>query len=444
MINFNLPEGYEWVDTSASQFNNALDKLINTKDDLLILGPGGTGKSLLLELTYQMLKVDYTVAVLAPTGIAASNLANKGVVASTLNSFFEVAPVDLYERVVEASVAKQNIIESVDIIIIDEVSMITPAMFDHMGWLLRTIRRKRLRFILFGDVLQLPPVVDLNKPAVRDYYHDYYNYGTNFFDSIFFRGMTYELKYIVLNKIYRQSDTSFQNILNRIRLGKTTFNDLSIINSRVVKPTDYIKSHPKMLYLASTNSRVADLNTVYTNMFKDKPSMTYRSVSTGTMDKGYEDEITIYLGQQVMCTANNKPNGYQNGTIGIVKELKPDYVYIEKINGDIACVTTNTWIDHELDYDFNTKKVKINRPGTYTFMACKPAFASTIHKAQGLTLDYAYLDLVNWTPVAGVYLALSRCRTLNGLGLMRPISLRDIKVDSKAVKFYEDVVSRAF
>ena len=429
------------IDLSDAVFKQAYEMIEDPLcPNLFITGGGGCGKSIILEHYYKYLTSQkMNIAVICPTGVAASLLTEKGVYAKTIHSLFLLPPQPLFEKVLHMPKERQNLIKNLDYLLIDEVSMFSPSLFDHMWWILTNVRFTG-KIIMFGDIAQLPPVVNLTDPITHDYYMAQ-NYIQNEHDlPLFLNSKAYKTispQIIMLNKIYRQEQQEFISILKRIRLGKQTDEDLELINSRVVSKRDFYSEHPNMLYLSSVNSIVNRINNEYNKSFKNAKYMDYKSQSEGSLKKEVEDVIRIYEGQQIMCTHNNSENGYQNGMLGIVVSVEEDCLYIKDRNEKTIKVERDTWSDFRIEYDQKKNEVKIFETGTYNQIAAKPAFASTIHKAQGLTLDYAYLDLSSsFIPPHSIYLALSRCRTLQGLGLSRPIRHSDITVDSQVARFY--------
>lgn len=434
------------IDLSDSVFKNAYEMIDDPlSPNLFITGGGGTGKSIILEHYYKTLTYrKFKTAVVCPTGVAASILTEKDVYAKTIHSLFLLPPQPLFEKTIDMPREKRRLLKNLDYLLIDEVSMIPPSLFDHMGWILREVGFKG-KVIMFGDVAQLSPVVNLSNDAILDYYlSEHYISSSDeipqFYDSKYYKELS--PKIILLNKIYRQEGQEFASILKRIRLGEESDEDLEIINSRVIPRNEFYEDHPNMLYLSSVNSIVNRINARYNASFVGHPYMEYVSISEGSLKKDEEEVIRIYEGQQIMCTHNNAENGYQNGTMGIVEKVEENCLYIRNHNDELVKVERETWEDFKLEYDMKNHEVKILETGVYNQIAAKPAFASTIHKAQGLTLDYVYLDLSSsFIPPASVYLALSRCRTLSGLGLSRPIRHSDIVVDKKVVDFYKNLLN---
>lgn len=429
---------WSWVETGSDKFSAALDAILNTEDNLLIFGPGGTGKSILLKIAFDHFQ---NVLVMGPTGISAANLSTDGVPATTIHSALKIPPVSVYNQIKHSHEAKR-LMTRAKLILIDEVSMINASLMD---FVLKATRLAsdyvKPRIILFGDIFQLPPVRSDDIYAISKYFERIYDNKYFFFNARIYN--KFKFKTIHLNEIYRQKDPVFKNALNRIRLGICNEEDLKLINTRVVDKQKFLDEHPFVLYLASTNKTVNKLNAEYTSRPEFNKKIQYKAIIKDDFDiwnyPGLEEVITIAKGQQVMCTANNSEGGYQNGTIGIVEEVFEDMVRIRKQDGVSVYVIRQIWDKFEYKLDEKTDSISYKSIGSCTQIACKPAFAVTFHKSQGLTLDSIFIDLSSpFVPESGVYLALSRCRTLEGIGLSRPITMDDIKVSAEALEFMLD------
>lgn len=429
----------ENLDLSDFNFKMAYNALEDSSANLFITGGAGTGKSVILtSFYYRLLKRRKNVVVASPTGVSANMLHDKGIPATTLHSLFQLAPHPIFEEKIKLNESKKKVLRKLDCLLIDEISMVSPSLFDHIAWILDEVGFKG-RVILFGDPLQLSPVVRLDDQNVLDYYisHNYIKHSDEhpqFYSSLAYKLLNFEV--YPLTTIYRQENEDFALVLSHIRKGEETKEDLEFINKRVIRFKDYYEKDKNMLYLASTNERVNKVNNAYERQFTDKEYMCFTSESNGSMKKDEEDTIKIYKGEQVMCLHNNTEEDYQNGTLGIVKDFDKESVIIES-NGERKRIVYETWTDYKVKYDRKTRLVNVEKCGTFTQIGCKPTFATTIHKAQGLTLDNVFVDLSSsFIPIASVYLALSRVRTIEGLGISRAITKHDIKVDENVKDFY--------
>ena len=432
-----LDKKWDWVDKSSKDFSKALDLMLNTDENLFIFGPGGVGKSILLRIAYDVFP---NALVLGPTGVSAANLVSDGVPATTIHSALKIPPVSIFDKNSKINVDAMRLVASASVILIDEISMVNASMMDYMLKMFLKAKATKPRVILFGDLFQLPPVVDSSDPKIRKYFARKYNGGYFFFNAMFYK--IYKFNVIHLNEIYRQKDPIFKTALNNIRLGLPTSEDLSLINTRVVNKTKFLKEHELMLYLASTNRVVNELNAEYSARPEFDTKMTYEAITKGnfniTKNSNADPVVKIAVGQQVMCIFNNKIQGYQNGTMGKVISIFPERVIIQKNNGERLNVVRETWQNYELAID-KEGNLKYQVTGSCEQIACKPAFSVTMHKSQGLTLESVFIDLSsNFIPEAGIYLALSRCTSLEGIGLSRSISDTDIKINSESLEFFAE------
>lgn len=434
---------WSWVETESEGFSNALDKIFNTDENLFILGAGGVGKSILLKIVYDHFP---NCLVLSSTGISASNLSVDGVPATTVHSALGLPPIELYNslRPTENAV---NLMTKTKLILIDEVSMIPASLMDYILMVSRySSDFVKPRVIMFGDIFQLPPIKPKD-PEVKKYYEKHYDGNYFFFNSKRFNKMKF--KTIHLTEVHRQKDQEFVEALNRIRVGLASDEDIEMINTRVISDKEkFLEDNPMTLYLATTNRQVNHLNDEYSRKFSDFRN--YFCEINGNVDlKDFPnvlESVRIAEGQQVMCLANNWEAGYQNGTLGIVEKVFPERVLIRMTSGQRTFVEFHSWKKYEYKYDEEKDEVTHVEVGSMTQIGCKPAFAVTFHKSQGLSLDSIIVDLSSsFVPESGVYLALSRCRTLEGIGLTRPITQFDIKVNPEALEFLaENYVEELF
>lgn len=439
---FNLPLGFDWVVTSDPEFHNALTMILKTHHNLFINGPAGTGKTVLIQLAYKMLKG--SVLPIATTGISASQLSDKGVPAATIHSGLQLEAHDIYSvNYTGRQREKETIalLENIDVILIEEVGMCSSSLFDEIGKLVKIAERRRkkpIRIICFGDVLQLPPVVRDSDKTIKMYYQKEYNGNIFFFNSHFYREANFFL--VDLRTIYRQSDDSFQNILNRLRLDCAEESDFEVLNRQVTDLDEFRKRNSLSLILAPKVNTVRELNLRYGKPKNSRGCMIYSAVANEGFDWGeaglVEEVVTIWEGQQVMCIYNDEERLFQNGTLGIVEEIFEDSVLIRRRDDRTVLVKKHKWIQWDYSYDSETGEVEPVERGHVVQIGCKPAVASTIHKSQGLTLDSVYLYLKDgWIPNSGVYLGLSRCRSLEGIGISRPLSQKDIFVLDEPFNF---------
>jgi len=455
MSSISLPAGFEWVQLNPD-LEKVLHYLYNTKEHLNIIGPAGTGKSTILKMIASDTKHFGNTVVLASTGVSAVNISSEGIKGSTIHSFFKIPPYTIYSP----NNCKTHddlipIIRSIDTILIDEISMVNASLFDFIIELLikyNGTRKNIPRLILFGDILQLPPVINDNDKSIKEYFNTLYGNNIMYFNSRSFSD--FHFKTVHLNTIYRQADTSFQNILNRIRLGTYTDTDLAIINSHVIPEIDFYSENEMFLYLCAYNKKVDEINAmeleINPNIQKD-----YVANISGIVDSEILNNIpklvSLKNGLQIMCLRNDNEKRYVNGTMGIVERMYDNYVEVRLPNNDIIEVVRYDWDIYNYTVEHNTtqnvNKVDTNsvsvipsRVGVINQLAVKGAKAISIHKSQGKTIDTAYIDFgyKAFAP-SMVYVGLSRLTSLDGLGLFRKIKKTDIMLNIESLKFLETI-----
>lgn len=418
-----------------AQFLHALQIMEETDKNVFITGRAGTGKSTLLQHFRNTTKKN--IAVLAPTGVAAVNA--KG---QTIHSFFGFKPDVTPDLVKRMRPTEKVIYKKLDAIVIDEVSMVRADLMDCIDGFLRIYGKSKtrpfggLQMIFIGDLYQLPPVVTSRDEAIfKSLYKSPY-----FFDSMVFCN-GFDMQFIELEKVYRQRDDRFLNILNAIRNNSVTDEDLAVINTRYIP--DFHDDKGFYIYLTTTNDIAASINTKRLADLKGK-EYTYQGMIEG--DFNINDlptglEITIKVGAQVMLLNNDSMGRWINGSIGKVAGIEktqgePDAIRVQLQNGEIVDVMPYTWGMYEFYYDKKAQAVISNVVGTFTQYPLKLAWAVTIHKGQGLTFDKLIIDIGRGTFSHGqLYVALSRCTSLEGIVLKRPIAKKHIFMDQRVVDF---------
>jgi energy-coupling factor transporter ATP-binding protein EcfA2 len=443
-MNIPLPKGYEFVDLSNETYSYTLNKILWSSDNLNIIGCAGSGKSTLLKLACKLLKQKgENVVLLSSTGIAAVNIASPDSPAVTLHSFFKIKPLDV--NPIESITTVGNlypVINKVDVFIIDETSMVSAALFDYVIELVKAYKDHNMsrmpRFILFSDILQLAPVIS-NDKEVQEYYKYSYQGNVFFFNSVAFQDLGF--KTIQLNYIFRQKDSFFQEILNRIRIGAQTNEDLAILNGFYCKEMDFAEKHDIYMNIFNINKSVNDLNESYLRTFTTKGE-TYYSFVSGRFDMSraasLQDRVSIKEGMQILCLKNNWSNGYQNGSIGQVDKVFKDNFNATLDNGNEVTVVREKWEQYSYNKD-EKGNIQPAVTGTFEQIGAKPCAALTTHRSQGQTFNSLYYDAGKFTPEAIVYVALSRLRTIEGLGLKRPLKHSDIKVSKEVLDFLDKV-----
>lgn len=406
------------LDTENREQQKAFDIVANTNNCLFITGKAGTGKTTFVKRLLE--EVNKNFLVLAPTGIAALAVGGQ-----TIHSFFGF-PLDVIGPHTHLSISpiQKDILEKVDTIIVDEASMVRSDMVDGMDRCLRIAFNTHMPFggkqvVFVGDLFQLPPVVKMGS-VDEEMLHDLYGSGVPFF----FKAQVLKrmnLLNIEFQKVYRQSDADFVNILNKIRIGETTSNDLTLLNQHVCKTEDL---SDYSVILSAYNKRVEQINEKKLAEI-DAEEFCYEGQISGSFNKGDSSapmRLRLKVGAQVIFCRNDYSHGCANGTIGMVKELEEDKITIRLENGTELNVKQATWESYERVYNRETRKMESRVVGTYTQYPLRLAWAITIHKSQGMTFERMHLDLTRGTFAPGqAYVALSRMRSLRGLTLSNAI-----------------------
>ena len=404
---------------------------------LFVTGGAGTGKSTLIR--YLRHTLASRVAVVAPTGVAALNV--QGV---TIHSLFRLPPKIIQPSDVK-KVYDRQLYRKLDLLIVDEVSMVRPDLLDGVDCFLRLNRGVNAPFggvkvLLIGDLFQLPPVVPRNEQrALRQM-----NYATDFFFSS--AGIAEcPLVPIILQRVFRQSDPAFIALLNDLRTSKGVAEALRAINTRCLSSAH---GDDRELVLTCTN-RAADERNRHELSHLDSTSRTYTGTITG--DFPVEDtrlpvplNLVLKKGAQVMFTKNDQNKRWVNGTIGKIVGLGRNTVNV-RIEDEALCETLQvkpaTWEKYRYEYDPTEDRIVARVVGRYTQLPLMLAWAVTIHKAQGKTLDRVFVDLGNRAFAPGqVYVALSRVRSLQDLRLARPIREQEVRCDPEVARFYSQLI----
>lgn len=418
-----------------SQFVQALHCMDKTTKSVFITGRAGTGKSTLLHHFRSTTKKN--IAVLAPTGVAALNV--KG---QTIHSFFGFRPDITTDAVHRINPASRSLYRKLDAIVIDEVSMVRADLMDCIDTFLKMHGKSisspfgGIQMIFIGDLYQLPPVIrQREKEAFRQRYKSHY-----FFDAEVFSGGL-EMDFIELQKVYRQKEGRFLDILNAIRNNTATDEDIAAINTRCLPEHDHKKDFA--LCLTTTNDLADDTNLKKLSAIRAK-TFKYHGIVEGNFDAKdlpTSSELTLKQGAQVMLLNNDPEGRWINGSIGRINKIEStkngyDILRVELSDGELVEVTPYTWNMYEFVYDKSSRAVVSDIIGTFTQYPLRLAWAVTIHKSQGLTFDRVIIDLGRGTFSHGqLYVALSRCTSLEGIVLKKPVSKKHILMDWRVVDF---------
>lgn len=454
------------------EFQKAFSLMEETSKNIFITGRAGTGKSTLL--AYFRNTTKKKVVVLAPTGVAALNVHGQ-----TIHSFFKFKPGITLQQIKShyKKGDQKNVYAQIDTIVIDEISMVRSDLLDCVDKFLRLNRADSepfggVQMIFIGDLYQLPPVVTGSEREIfRTHYQSQY-----FFDAKVFENL--KIEFIELERVYRQKDDAFIALLNAIRNNSATEEHLKEINRRYggldrnephPGPSTLVKQagsyRPPLtgegkksreeerkkkkkgefsIYLTTTNDLADSINYEQLSMLKSKLFTSSAMVDGDFDQRSYptDTELSLKVGAQVMMLNNDSHGRWVNGTIGkiiAIEEGDPDTddrIMVELADGQIEEVLPYTWELFHFSFDQNTNSLTSKTVGTFTQYPMRLAWAVTIHKSQGKTFDKVILDIGRGTFVHGqLYVALSRCTTLEGITLKQPIEKKHIFMDWRVVKF---------
>ena len=458
MENNNLPIELDGLrlDADNKEFMKALDYALRTDKTIYLTGKAGTGKTTFLKYLKKI--THKKMIVLAPTGVAAINASGE-----TIHSFFHIQPsVYLPEdarlktdrelddpnkksifKYLRFGKSKVELIRNLEAIVIDEVSMVRCDIMDVIDKILRSYRDSTKPFggvqmILVGDVCQLPPIVKEDEQEILAGNYD----GMFFFNSKVMERIinVNQLVYVELQKIYRQKDRDFIDLLNRVRVNDMRSGDFALLDSKITKDkkNDANKNH---IILTTTNVKVKYINEKRLSALRTK-SRVYEAVVTGAFaekERPTDTLLELKVGAQIIFIRNDKEKRYHNGKLGVIKYMNDEYLLIETEtnNGDKYDVTVypETWKSVSYNWNQATNVIEEKILGTFEQFPVKLAWAITVHKSQGMTFDRVVADIGNSFEIGQVYVALSRCTSLEGLVLSSKIKPKSIITDPKVMEF---------
>ena len=422
-----IPDDFE----ITRDIEHAFSLMEHTSRHVYITGKAGTGKSTLLQYFKENTKRE--IVVLAPTGVAAINVGG-----STIHSFFRFPPRLITQKEVRRVRGKEKLFAALDTIVIDEVSMVRVDVMDAIDHSLRLNRLRPneafggVQVICIGDLYQLSPIVEAE---LQDYLSDTYE-SPYFFDAKVFKENKFEV--IELEKVFRQKDSGFIELLNKVRNNDLDESDLLDLNQRCDPSLGFEKGE-LAITLTSTNRRASTINLEHLDALGSK-DYTFDAVVTGNYDEqSYptDERLKLKPGAQVMMVKNDPTKRWVNGSLGVVQKLSQHSITVSL--GDSLCtVEPSEWEKIEYEYNKIDGRIEPKVTGSFKQYPIKLAWAITIHKSQGKTFDNVIIDLGHGAFAHGqTYVALSRCRSFEGIRLKNPIRYSDIILDGTVSQFHD-------
>jgi hypothetical protein len=442
------------LDKENVEFNNAAEFIRHTDKLVYLTGKAGTGKTTFLK--YIKDTTNKNTVILAPTGVAAINAG--GV---TIHSFFQIpfgpfVPDDSRLRTTATATGTENretiyttfryredkreIIENLELLIIDEISMVRADMLDVIDRILKVFRKKPylpfggVQVILIGDTFQLPPIADNEQWSILSQF-----YKTPFFFSSKIIEQNTPL-YIELKKIYRQNEQEFIDLLNRVRVSQVNASDLSVLNAKY-NPT-FSGNGSDYIILATHNNIVNETNLTKLNQLTTE-LFTYEANVTGTFPdkhKPTDHYLKLKVGAQIMFIKNDtgEYKRYYNGKVGKIKELEEASISVVFDDESEVEIERAVWNNIQYSYNREQKKIVEEIVGTFEQFPIRLAWAITVHKSQGLTFEKVIADLGRAFAPGQVYVALSRCTSFSGLMLKTQLTSYAIKTDPRVIEFAQN------
>ena len=410
-----------------SPYELAYDYVLRTNRCIFLTGKAGTGKTTLLRRLQA--ECPKQTVVVAHTGVAAINA--EGV---TIHSLFQLPPQlflptpaarkQLFAEM-QLRQAKLRLLRNMELLVIDEVSMVRADLLDTIDAVLRHVRHRRslpfggVQVLFIGDLYQLSPVArEQEWQMLREYYD-----GPYFFQARVFREI--QPVYIELDHVYRQHDMQFIDLLNEVRNNRLSPQSLKMLNSRYQPDWQPHEGEPFHITLSTHNHKVDELNAMEFDKLT-APVEEYHATIKGTFPESMyplEPVLRLKVGARVMFTRNDSSpeKQYYNGKLGIVAECDDEHILVQSDEGEEIAVHTEIWENIRYTAVPNSDEVKSEIAGTFTHIPLRLAWAVTIHKAQGLTFEHVVIDAADAFAAGQVYVALSRCRSLEGIVLLSRI-----------------------
>ena len=420
----------------------AYEYVQHTNRCIFLTGKAGTGKTTFLRRLKQECPKQLTVV--APTGVAAINA--EGV---TIHSLFQLPPQvflptqearkQLFSEM-QMRAQKQRVLRNLELLVIDEVSMVRSDLLDTIDAVLRHFKHRPtipfggVQLLVIGDLFQLSPVVREEEWRLLQPYYE----GPYFFQARVFR----ELKpvYIEFEHVYRQTNLEFLSILNEVRNNALTPQSFAVLNARVRSlGVQEFRSLEGAIILSTHNSKVDVINQREMDALKGKEYIYHAKIADIFPESMYpiDEQLVLKVGARVMFIKNDSSTDklYYNGKLGVVTSLSKQAINVRCDDGTEVNVHNEVWENIRYNADSGSDQVQTEIIGTYTHYPLRLAWAITIHKAQGLTFDQLIVDAEDAFAAGQVYVALSRCRSLEGLTLLTPIPTRALTNAREVLQF---------
>lgn len=413
---------------------------MHTNRPLFITGKAGTGKTTFLrKLREQSPK---NMAVVAPTGVAAINAGGM-----TIHSLFQlpvrtlIPTAQSYKQLFaeqRLTQRKRNLLYHLEMLVIDEISMVRADVLDAIDTVLRRYKYRKdqpfggVQLVMIGDLFQLSPVVTKgeDEDAMKKYYE-----GPYFFQAKVMKEL--QPIYVELDHVFRQQDQTFVNLLNEVRENQLTKQGRTLLNARY---NPRFKNTDEDFHITlTTHNRLADeLNERELNRLPDEPHVFEADIKKDFPPNIYptEEILTLKIGARVMFVRNDdqKPRRFYNGKIGVITDIDDGKIFVRCDNGDIE-VNRMVWDNIRYREDEKTGKIEEEVLGSFVQYPLRLAWAVTIHKSQGLTFDKVIIDAARAFAAGQVYVALSRCRTLEGIVLSTPLDYVELDNDPSVLRY---------
>lgn len=425
-------------------YEMAFEYAMRTSRSVFLTGKAGTGKTTFLRRLRR--ECPKQMVVVAPTGVAAINA--DGV---TIHSLFQLPP-QLFLPTDEARAAlfremqmrgnKQQLLQSLELLIIDEVSMVRADVLDAVDTVLRHFRKRKnqafggVQVLMIGDLHQLSPVAKEEEwQILRPYYQ-----GPYFFQSLVFEQINPIC--IEFDHVYRQEDAEFVKLLNDVRCNCLSAESYEQLNSRYIPDWKQSKDEPYHIVLSTHNRKVDAINQREIEALKGREYSFYATIKGVFPDTMYpmEDELVLKKGARVMFIRNDSSSekAYYNGLIGVVYSIEDEHIVVacdQEGGKEYIDVHKETWENIRYTTQNGSEQIEAEIIGRFVHYPLRLAWAVTIHKAQGLTFNHVAIDAEDAFASGQVYVALSRCRTLNGIVLLSPIRKSSLLNSREVLQF---------